>query len=162
MILERCYSNSGLILTVETLRFNVQRQRFFWLYRIQFFILLVNLVNFQFTGDQGVVGYRIFGVKVDIFYNRRIQLQYCGRINVFRQQNSWRVKLREFFFRLGQVDQGAMQKIVYINIASLQIFIIQLLVLLVKFFKNLLLGIFCRVMFMLKEFVCRRQQFRII
>ncbi len=40
--------------------------------------------------------------------------------------------------------------------------IIQLLVLLAKFFKNLLPGIFCRAMFMLKEFACRRQQFRII
>ena len=29
------------------------------------------------------------------------------------------LKLREFFFRLGQVDRGAMQKIVHINIASL-------------------------------------------
>lgn len=46
MTSERCHPNSGLTLTVETLRFNVRRWHFFWLYRIQFLLtLLANPAN---------------------------------------------------------------------------------------------------------------------
>ncbi len=136
---ERCHPNGGLTLTAETLRFTSSVS------------VSSGCIAYSFSpcwqssqspvhGRSGRCGIADFRRKADTFYNRRIQLQYCGGINVSASRIVGELNCgsSSFVWVGGPGCDAEDRPHQYSELVDI---IIQLLVLLAKFFKNLLPGI---------------------